>query len=170
MNILQKIKAIWVQIKLLQAKLISHTMEDTIYAIAKESLGKHITLNESVPSDVGCAEAVSYILKKAGALIPPSGIPGTASLLAWLEVSPDFIEVDIPEPGAVIVSATGSGNGNITGHTGILGKKGAMYTDDYGVLSNDSATGIFRELWSYRAWVNYYQLEGGMKVRLFRGI
>lgn len=115
-------------------------MPDNIYNCAKASLGEHITLDASIPNDVGCCEAVSYILEKAGIPVPRVGIPGTWTLYQWLQASPLFKEVSAPEQGAVIISPGG--------HCGIC--------LIYGIGSNNSSTGIFAENYSYQGWLHQF--------------
>jgi hypothetical protein len=88
-------------------------------------LGKHITLNNNVPNEIGCAEAVSYVLEHAGiANLPTAGYAGTADLYRSLLANPQFMLIEQPEQGAIIVSPTGFGNGpmlqpkNRTGRNG----------------------------------------------------
>ncbi len=157
----------------LRVILNPHTMtatENTIYNTTKIHLGEHLTLNEAVPHEVGCAEAVSKVLSLAGLVVPPGGIAGTASLYEWLVTNPKFQKIDHPEQGAIILSATGSGNGSVEGHVGIIGGFGAMYPNDWGICSNDSATGKFLERWSYERWLAYYEQVGGLQTHLFRAI
>lgn len=139
-----------------------------IYDVAKDSLETHCTLNNNIPAEVGCAEAVSFILKKAGVVgVPETGIPGTASLYEWLASNPSFMRIYAPLPGAIVVSATGTGNGTISGHTGVFGILGKMYKDDYGIVSNDSNTGLLLELWNWKNWQKYYQQQGGLTTGIF---
>lgn len=145
------------------------TMPTIIYNTAKKYLGVHVTLNPNVAPEVGCAEAVSFILKNAGIAIPEGGIAGTASLADWLSKSPQFEEIHEPEQGCVIVSATGAGNGQVRGHTGIMAAFNLQYASDWGILSNDSQTGLFLELWSLASWDQFYGKTGGLPVRFFRG-
>jgi hypothetical protein len=142
-----------------------------IYNLAKANLGCHITLDDTVPHDVGCAEAVSYILKKAGVQnIPILGIAGTATLFQFLSNDPQFKRIYAPEKGAIIISATGQGNGSVQGHTGILGGLSVLYWGDYGICLNNSDTGLFLELSSLRRWRQYYGGLGGLPVAFFRAL
>lgn len=141
-----------------------------IYNVAKDNLGTHLTLDENVDPEKGCAEAVSKILQLAGIAVPSHGIAGTAALLAWLQANPDFAPIDAPEQGAIIISATGSGNGTVEGHTGVFGALGAMYNNDFGICSNDSNTGTLREQWSYQEWLKFYQGAGGLPTHIFRAL
>lgn len=141
-----------------------------IYQEAVLSLGKHMTLNEAVPAEVGCAEAVSAVLSLAGIYDGVHGIAGTASLYEWLDTSPLFTKIDLPEEGAIIISPTGQGNGSIEGHTGIIGVFGKTFANDWGICSNDSASGKFLETWNYTRWDAYYGVAGDLPVYLFKAI
>lgn len=145
--------------------------ETKIYNEAKACLGEHITLNSLVSSEVGCAEAVSYVLLKAGInAIPQSGIAGTAQLYTWLSTNPHFLRIEAPEQGAIIVSPTGFGNGTVEGHTGIIGAFGVQYPNEYGILSNNSSNGLFQEVWNLLTWYENYGQKGGLPVAMFRAL
>lgn len=129
------------------------------------------TLNADIPVDVGCAEAASFILQKSGvAGLPDTGIAGTATLYEWLKSNPRFTRIYAPEPGAIIISPTGYGNGSVSGHVGFLGYKGHVYPGDYGIVSNDSQTGLLLELWDLTSWLKYYGSIGGLPVAYFRAL
>lgn len=146
------------------------TKQDQLYALAKSLIGEHLTLNEAVPWMVGCAEAVSTVLHRFGTPgIPPRGIEGTAALLAFLEHSPAFEEVNDYEVGNIIISATGSGNGRVRGHVGICGVTQ--------IMSNNSENGRWGTTWSINGpasigqnWVQYYQVYGGIPTRFFKPV
>ena len=131
-----------------------------IYDAAKESIGLHMTLDDTVDKSVGCAEAVCAVLQKAGVEVPAKGIPGTSGLLDWLDRNPKFEEIQSYEIGAVLVSATGTGNGKIRGHTGICAQ--------YGILSNESQTGLWKEQWDIVSWDSYYTRYGAIPKHYFR--
>lgn len=147
------------------------TMNETetrIYNVVKDNLGEHLTLNENVPPEVGCAECGSKILQLAGIPVPTHGIAGTAAFVAWFVASSDFEEIFEPEQGAFVVFATGSGNGKFPGHMGVFCAFNLMYISDWAVASNDSNTGTLREQWAWKKMLEYYQEVGGMKPRIFR--
>lgn len=129
-----------------------------------------MTLDPSVPARVGCAECVSAILRLAGIAVPQRGIAGTSALLVYCLAHPEhFTEIHTPEQGALLISASGSGNGNLSnGHTGFFGAFGVAVPNDWGICSNDSQTGLFLELWTWAKWQVYYQQYGGMRPRIFR--
>lgn len=138
----------------------------TIYEVAKGSLGRHLTLNNNVPPELGCAEAVSAVLIKSGITgIPPKGFEGTNDLYTFLQESPLFVDIANAEDGAIIVSPSKIGaNGQITthGHVGICAK--------YGILSNESDNGLFAEKFSYQSWNDYYVHTLGLPVYFFRAV
>ena len=144
------------------------TMPSKIYTEAKSCLGTHQTLDSNVPIEVGCAEALSSVLKKAGVIgIPAEGFAGTAALYQWLSKNASFTPLTAPQAGAIIVSSTGTGNGTVRGHCGIFGTLGAQYPNDWGIMSNDSQTGLFLELWRYTSWQQYYEDIGGLTTGIF---
>lgn len=135
---------------------------DKIYAVAASYLGQHITLDTTVSPDLGCAEAVSFILKNAGVpSIPLHGIAGTALLYTWLCSSGHFTEIDTPEPGCVIISPTGAPTSTFAhGHVGIVAK--------HGILSNNSYTGKFDEALNLDSWKDFFQARGHFPIYFFR--
>jgi hypothetical protein len=142
---------------------------NTFYDSIKAALGTHLTLDNAVPAEVGCAEAMSALLRPIDPSIPANGIANTADLLAHALAHPEiYTSISDPEEGALVIFATGSGNGSFPGHTGAFGADGVMYVDDWGVCSNDSNTGLFRELWAWLKMLAYYQGAGGMQPHLFR--
>jgi hypothetical protein len=142
--------------------------QQQLAAIISHYLDTHVTLDNAVPASVGCAEAVSFILLKVGITIPFGGIASTLSLLQFMEKSDQFIELTEPEAYAVLVSATGTGNGTVEGHTGFFGVFGQTYVNDWPIVSNDSNTGLLRELWSWVKWTAHYTQSGGLPPRIFR--
>jgi len=147
---------------------VSHETEPKLLTVARENLGKHLTLNESVNPEVGCAESQSALFKLAGIPVPHLGIAGTNAMLQWLIHNPLFEELQSPEAGCVVIAGTGTGKGIIKGHVGTLGAFNVAFPNDYGLCSNDSNTGLWLELWRLSKFVHYYQDYGGMKVRYFR--
>lgn len=140
-----------------------------IHDVLVTYLGKRCTLNPQIPPDVSCAEAVSFLLKELGIEDGTTGIAGTASLLAWVVAQPQlFQEVYAPEESALLISATGTGNGLVEGHTGFFGALGTQYAGDWGIVSNNSQTGLLGEQWSWKEWTANYTQLGGITPRLFR--
>lgn len=140
-------------------------MQEKIYEEVVKALGKHETLNNAVDPELGCAEAWSSIAKRAGVQgIPALGYSGTAALYQFLSTDSQFEEIATPEYGATIISPT---VGSKHGHVGFFGKYGVQYVNDWGICSNDSSNGLFREQWHYSAWLDYYQKYLGLTVHIF---
>lgn len=132
-------------------------------------IGKRCTLNPQIPPDVSCAEAVSFLLKELGIEDGSQGIAGTQTLLEWVVSQPQlFQEIYEPEESALLISATGTGNGSVEGHTGFYGAFNLQYPQDWGIVSNNSQTGLLGEQWSEKEWIKNYQQIGGIKPRRFR--
>lgn len=140
-----------------------------IHDILLSCLDEHCTLNPQVPPDVGCAEAVSFLLAQMGILDGSEGIAGTLALLKWVESQPSlFQEIKEPEESALLISATSTGNGFVEGHTGFFGAFGIQYPNDWGIVSNNSNTGLLGEQWSWTAWTRNYTHLGAIPPRIFR--
>lgn len=144
------------------------TLESIVYQKAAQSLGRHMTLNEAIPAEVGCAEAVSAVLSLAGVSDGTKGIAGTSALEDWVIQSGRFTKIPIPETGALLISATGKGNGSVEGHTGFFGRYDLRFPADWGLLSNDSASGLFLERWSWSRWQKHYSGAGGLPCNIYR--
>lgn len=137
---------------------------EKLYEVSKSLLGKRLTLDKSVPINLGCAQAVSYVLKQAGYKIPKGGISGTYTLYEWLEEN--FKELDEPEKGCVVISPTTVS----VGHAGLCGQFDYMYYKDYAIMSNNSSTGLFDTHWSMKEWEKYYEGKQKLKTYYFRPI
>lgn len=156
------LEEIWTNIAIYYKNLKKKTMKNMnqqIYEEAKSCLRKHITLDPSVPPDVGCAEAVSYVLKLAGVRgFPTTGIAGTSVLYSWLKAN--ATEVKTPVAGNIIISPTGMSSINSPhGHVGIVA--------NFGVLSNDSDSGLFMEKYTLETWAQYFGEVEGFPVIYF---
>lgn len=131
---------------------------------ARSCLEQHLTLDESVPWGVGCAEAISKVLQDFGITgIPMKGFPGTVGIGAFLRGSSEFRATTIMLPGVVILEETGTGNGKIRGHIGIV-------LDATTIASNNSETGKFSTQWTIQRWDDYYRKFGGIPPQLFECI
>lgn len=138
----------------------TQTKAEQLYALSKGLLGQHLSLNEAVPWMVGCAEAVSDLLHRFNVTgIPPKGIEGTAALQIFLSKSPQFQEIYTYTTGAIIISATGTGNGKCRGHVGVCGFNS--------IMSNNSESGRWDTVWDITRWTYYYHTYGGIPIRYF---
>lgn len=141
------------------------TAQENLYTLAKSLIGTHLTLDESVPQMVGCAEAVSKLLQQFGTHgMPLKGIQGTAELLVFLQKSTTFKPSDVYAPGNIIICPTERGaDGSITskvrGHVGVCGKNS--------IMSNNSYTGLWGTDWDIDRWTAYYHVYGGIPIHYF---
>lgn len=102
--------------------------------------------------------------------MPPHGIAGTSALQVYCLAHTElFEEIHAPEAGALLISASGGGNGALAhGHTGFFGAFNVAFPNDWGICSNNSDSGLFLELWNWSKWTAYYTQYGGIKPRIFR--
>jgi hypothetical protein len=168
-QILAEIALLEAQLQALYPSQMTPT-EQKLFNEALQNVGVHLTLNNAVPTEVGCAEAVSKLLSLCEISDGLTGIAGTAALYEWLLTCGKFTKVTLPEQGAIIVSPTGSGNNSVEGHTGVFGRFNVEYKNDWTIYSNNSATGNLGYQWCYERWLAYYHLAGGLSVNIFRAI
>lgn len=154
-KLIQIINLILIQVTLLRKKLI--------IKLSNDFLGTDFTPTDKTPDMLACAEAVTTILVKAGAL--PMVITGTWTLEQYLMRSKNWVPVATPEEGDVLVSATGtSSKGSkapFVGHTAIVGKNGLLY-------SNDSYTGKWKAHYDMNSWRKRYVEQGGYQMAFYR--
>lgn len=132
-----------------------------LYLTAKQCLDTRMVPSQD-SIDVGCAISVNAVHQKAFEKQIGGGT-STWLLLQSLIASSEFEEVQIPLAGDIIISATGTStipNTPIEGHTGIMG--------NYGIMSNNSLTGLWMEYYTLDTWKERYQVEGGYPTRFFR--
>ena len=133
-----------------------------LYTAALLQLGKDASPTDRVPDDVACVESLTTILRSLWPEVPI--ITGTYTFWEYLKRSRLFQKIDYPEPGCIIISPTGTGNGRLrNGHTGIVGK-------DRIVMSNDSDSGLFMEFYTIDSWKKKYGEIGGFPVEFYRPI
>lgn len=132
-------------------------MNEKIYNLAKSCLGKDIAKTQN---ELGCAEAVSYLLTTLNvAGFPKAGYLSTLDLFHWLKAH--ATQVTVPEIGDVIISPTGtSSKKSAHGHVGIVAK--------FGVLSNNSMNGLFEEYYTLEKWRAYYGDKLGFPIYYFK--
>lgn len=134
---------------------------ERLLAAAQAWLGKDASTTNLAPDDLACAESVSNIIQS-------SIIPGFPTCISTADLKKQLDKycqrtLDI-EPGYILISPTGTGNGNISnGHTGIF------LTPDR-IASNSSATGLWTDNYSLKEWINRYRVKGGMPLLVYKPI
>lgn len=128
---------------------------EQLYEAAKAHLGLHLTLDPSVPPDLGCAECWSFVARFAGIPIPNGGFPGTTGIGSFIRQSGLFKKANVPTPGTTVLAETGtSTKGSPHGHVGIMGQNGW-------IMSNDSDTGLFVAKYTAATWNAYFSTTLG---------
>lgn len=136
------------------------TFSQKIYNEAKASLGRKIAPTSL--AELGCAITIYRILENCGLPLYVKDPTSTASLYEALETSPDWTPAMTPQAGDVIVSPTGKQGPNSPlqhGHTGIV--------LNYGIGSNDSYTGTFRENFTLEGWKQHFHDYGEFPIYYF---
>lgn len=140
------------------------TKSHKLYLTAKECLGMDASPNDVAPDELGCAESINAVYKKAFGEEIGGGV-STYKLYLTLKSSEKFMMVQEVLPGDIIISPTGFGgkNGILHGHVGIVGESGL-------VMSNESKNGKFEINFTIESWRERYWTRGGYPVLFFRAI
>lgn len=148
---------------ILQPKITTMTNADKFVASTKKLLGHNLSEGTGVPYYVACAISVNRVHQDAFGF-PIGGGASTADLYTALVNSKYFERVDAPESGCVVISPTGMGTKGAYphGHVGIRG--------NFGICSNDSATGIFSENYDDASWLAQFHYVEGYPVFYFKRI
>jgi len=138
-----------------------------LYATAKASLGVDASPRDVASDEYACMESVDEIYKKTFGVYINKSVNrvtvSTAEGYKTMLIGSRFQKVQNPEPGCIIVSPTGYGNGSIDhGHIGIVGK--------FGIMSNSSETGKWSENYTLTSWNNYFKKQGGFPVLFFKPV
>lgn len=141
---------------------------ERLHEAAVACLGMDASPNDVAPDELGCAESVNEIYRKAfGEYIETPGISTTRLFAAMVDRQDKFARVLTPEPGVIIISPTGfSSNKNTTikhGHVGIFDK------DDI-IMSNSSTTGKFERNFTITSWIDRYRNKGSYPIYYFKPI
>ena len=160
---LERVKIIRRLIKLLMQlialKRKTKSRQHLLYERARLYIGRDASPLDLVNDDLGCAESVSQIISK---IVPFPIITGTWTLNDRLAGDLKFQRVnENAGPGTIIISPTGTGNGKIRGHVGILGP-------DKTIMANDSALGLWRQSYTVESWRQRFQTMGGFPVYFYR--
>lgn len=137
------------------------TLQEQLYLKAKATIGRDASPSDLVHDDLGCAESVTNIIDK---VIEFPIITGTWTLWDTLQKDPRFARVsEANGRGTIVLSPTGTGNGKIRGHVGIMG-------DGKAIMSADSRDGVWRENYTVEAWSARYRQLGGFPVYFYAPI
>lgn len=144
-------------------KIISLLRRQLIVKTCNKYLGIDFTPADVIPDEVGCAEAVTTILREVN--IMNRMIPGTWTLNEYLKNDKNWVTVNLAQAGDIIISPTGTsrkGKGApFVGHVGIVGNNGIVY-------ANDSYSGKWKTQYSIATWKERYSDNGGYPVYFYR--
>lgn len=131
----------------------------TLTKLCEESIGTDVTPDDLIPDSVSCAITVSTLLNYLDPTFPK--VAGTWTLWDILAHRTDYERVTVPSPETIIISPTGTGNGTMPGHTGII-------LADNVIASNDSASGKFLKNYTLDTWSARYVDKGGFKIYMYK--
>ncbi len=134
---------------------------ERLLAAAKSYEGVDASPWDRASDEQGCAESCSLVIRDVFADFPI--VLSTRTLFKNLSKDKRFKGTLEAKPGNVVISVTGTGNGSLQGHTGILG-------DDLRIFNNNSFKGIWERNYTLDTWVKRYRTQGGMKVYIFEPV
>jgi hypothetical protein len=138
------------------------TNKEKLLEKSKEMIGKEASPYDNAPDEFGCVESLCSIIRSSIARDFPLEL-ATWKFLTLLKQDKRFKTTLELEPGNIILSPTGSGNGTVRGHTGIIGEDGT-------IMSNNSYTGLWESNYTINTWVERWRVVGGMPIYVFEPI
>lgn len=139
-------------------KPTEETNREKLYRIAKQNVGVDVSPRDIADDEVGCAESVSMLLEQVYPNFPL--ILSTVQLTKILREDINFKATLTLQEGNIIISPTGSGNGMVRGHVGIVGR-------DSVIMSNTSNNGKWEENYTVDTWVKRWRNTGKMPIYVF---
>ena len=130
-----------------------------LYNLAYENIGRHLTLDTTVPVSLGCAQAVSAIFDQMGYPLPTKGISTVAKLTKWM-LANGFVEEKKYGVGYVI-----TGRNSTTAHIGICGKDWIISNTSFTDKSKGLIAGLLQANYKRENWGKTYA-----QVRFFRPV
>lgn len=136
-------------------------MKPTLLEVCEAHLGMDASPNDEAPDELGCANTVTALLKKVYPETPI--ITGTWTLWQYLKDPKNGFKPAVNyEPGTIIISPTGTGQG--TGHVGIFLENGL-------IASNSSLppnVGKFIQNYTLGTWQARYRDKQKMPIYLYQ--
>ena len=136
-------------------------VNEIIYNEALRCLGRDISPKEN---EFACAESVNSVVMFALGT-PVGGGTSTALMYQALQNKKRFKKVDEPLRGDIVISPTGYSRFRKppfrNGHVGIV-------SDSDKIMSNDSATSLWKQNYTLTTWKARYQTKGGYPMDFFR--
>lgn len=132
-----------------------------IVAAVMNGLGKDATPKDEVPDDVACVASVAAILAPTDHALPGSPTFTPVLLQIVRAQTTKWRATLTPSSGCLIISPSVSETNH--GHCGI-------FLSSRRIASNNSATGIWEDNYSFENWVNYFKTKKGLHIYIFEPI
>lgn len=145
--------------------------QDVLYLVAKQSLDKDMG-DSGYGDDVDCVAALNGIVEKAWGRSLPDRI-STYRLEKLLSRSPRWKRIGVPEKGCVILSPSGFRRGPSpvqSGHVGVVGDTISDNPFNVEIMSNDSATGLWKQNYTLKTWYERWFFRGRYPVIFYKPI
>lgn len=130
------------------------TNREKLLEAIRQSLGSDASPHDAAKDEYGCAESVSNIIAKVYDFPITTS---TVELANILDKHPHFKRTTIPKPACVIVSPRKDA---IYGHAGFL-------LTNSRIASNDSATGLMQDNYSWGGWVVAFKDRKNLRILLW---
>jgi hypothetical protein len=137
------------------------TPQERLLISANKFIGQDASPEDNVPDEVGCVESIVNVIREVYPDFPT--IYHTMLLYYELVKNPHFKSTLEIKKGNIIVSPTGSGNGTIRGHCGVI-------AEDNRIISANSKTGHWENNYSLQNWINNFRGKGGLRIYIFEPI
>ena len=137
------------------------TPKEKMLVAANRFIGMDASPEDNVPDEVGCVESIVNIIKDVYPDFPT--IYHTMLLYYELVKNPNFKSTLEIKPGHLIVSPTGSGNGTVRGHCGVV-------AEDNKIISSNSTTGKWESNYTLNGWIDSFRVKGGLRIYVFEPI
>lgn len=135
--------------------------QEVLALVAEGFLEREASPEDNAPDELACVESLTNILRFVYSDFPQE--ISTIILKKRLDNSPHFKPTLALDRGNIILSVTGTGNGTIVGHCGIL-------RGNSRIMSNTSKNGLWQDNYSVNAWVNRFRIRGGMKIYVYEPV
>lgn len=138
--------------------IVIKSNREKLLDIATSALGTDPTPKDEQPDEYACVHSLTTLMRN---LIPDFPIMTyTPTFLTKLQSDLRFKASTELKEGNIVISPTNTGNGQIVGHTGIVGKNGK-------ILSNASSTGLWSDKFDTISWIERYSRQGKLSLYIF---
>lgn len=133
-----------------------------LYDTAVACIGIDMSPADIAPDSLACAESLNGVYFKAFGehLGTSAALTSTKALYESMLKDVRLKQIYTPDLGSIVISPTGYSTKHAShGHTGVAGK--------FDIMSNDSASGLWRDNYEKSAWVNVFEKTLGFPTYYF---